>query len=71
MKALKDLVTESDGVSYCPARLLWITGAIAFIMLSFYAAIHGKDFNSQDFGLGYGGLLAGGGSSVLLKGKVE
>ncbi len=71
MKFLKDLFTESDGVSFCPARLLWIIGSLSFISLSFVAVWHGKDFNAQDWGLGYGGLLAGGGGAIALKGKVE
>ncbi len=71
MKFLNDLLTESDGISFCPARLLWIIGVLAFIALSFYAVFHGKEFDPQNWGLGYGGLLAGGGVGVAQKGKVE
>ena len=71
IKFFKDILTEADGTSYCPARLLLIVGSIAFIFLSFYAVYHGKEFDPQNWGLGYGGLLAGGGGWILMKGKVE
>ena len=71
MKFFNDLITESDGVSVCPARLLLILGALAFIGLAIWAVIHGKEFDPQAYGVGYGGLLAGGGGGILMKGKVE
>lgn len=68
---LKDFLTEKDGESYCPARALLILGALAFIGLAIYNAMQGKLFDPQAYGLGYGGLLAGGGGGILMKGKTE
>ena len=71
MNILKSMLTEADGVSWCPARALLILGALAFIGLAIYTALNGKLFDPQAYGLGYGGLLAGGGGGILMKGKVE
>jgi hypothetical protein len=68
---IKDLFTEKDGESFCPSRLLLILGGIVFLTLAVYSVLHGKEFNAQDFGLGYGGLLGGGGAGIALKGRTE
>jgi len=44
---------------------------LAFIGLAIWSVIHGKEFDPQSYGLGYGGLLSGGGAGIWAKGKVE
>jgi hypothetical protein len=68
---VKDLFTEKDGESFCPARLGLLVGLITFICLSFLAVFHGKDFDPQNWGIGYGSLLGGGGAGIWAKGKSE
>jgi len=71
MSILKDLVTEKDGESYCPARIGMLVGLMVFIALSIYAVLHGKDFDPMQWGGGYGSLLGGGGAGIWAKGKAE
>lgn len=71
MSFLKALLTESDGVSWCPARLGLLVGLMTFICLSAYAIFHGGAFDPQNWGIGYGSLLGGGGAGIFAKGKVE
>ena len=71
MSIIKDLITEKDGESYCPERLLLIAGVVVFLALAMYAVWHGKDFNAQDYGIGLGSLLGGGGAGIWAKGKSE
>lgn len=68
----KDIFTEKDGDSYCVAKVLWFFGVVGFIGLATWAVvIHGKDFNAQDYGIGLGSVLGGGGIGVAQKGKTE
>jgi len=71
MGIIKDLVTEADGESFCPERVLLIIGALVFLGLAVFAVFHGKDFNAQDYGIGFGSLLGGGGAGIWAKGKAE
>lgn len=70
-KFIQDIITESDGVSFCPLRLLLIIGAIAFIALTALSVLHGAIFSYQEYGTGYGTLLGAGGAGIFAKGKVE
>ncbi len=69
---LKDLFTEKDGESFCVAKVLWFCGVIGFITLAAWSIIvHGNAFNAQDYGVGLGTTLGGGGLGVAQKGKTE
>lgn len=61
MAKLKDLVTEADGESIDAVRVLFILGVLVFLLL---ALINFAHFAAQEFGLGFGGLLGGGGAAT-------
>lgn len=67
----KDLFTEKDGESFCPARLGLIAGLITFIVLSVYSVIHTGTFDFMGFGTGFGSLVGGSGAGIWMKGKAE
>jgi hypothetical protein len=70
---LKDLLTGKDGESYDVGRVLWFLCMLAFIGQSIYALVISADhhFDPQAYGLGAGGILAGGGGGIGFKAKTE
>lgn len=68
---LKDCVTEKDGESYCPSRIMLMLGVLSFIALSCLAVYLGQKFSAMDWGTGFGSLLGGGGAGIWAKGKSE
>ena len=66
-KVFKDCVTGLDGVTYDPARVLWIIGVVVFLVLVGITVYHTGVFNMTEFGLAYSGLLAGGAAGVKVK----
>lgn len=71
-RVIKDIFTEKDGVSFDPARLLWILGTFIFFGLTIYTTILAPaNFNMINFGIAFGGILAGGGASIKIKETTE
>lgn len=70
-RVIKDWLTGPDGVTYDPARALWIIGMIAFLIFTGHAVYQGHTFDMLNFGLAYGGLLAGGAAGVKIKETTE
>lgn len=70
-KLLKDMITQADGESFCAFRILAILGALAFVLLSYYAITKGSAFSPQDWGIGYGSLVGGSAGGVWAKSKAE
>lgn len=68
---LKHMCTGIDGETYDPARVLWIAVSCAFVILAAYSVLHGNPFNAQDYGVGGGAILGGGGAGVGFKAKTE
>lgn len=68
---LKDLLTGIDGESYDIGRVLWFCCGIAFILFTGYDVYHGGHFDPNNFGIGSGAILGGGGAGVGLKAKTE
>lgn len=65
---IKDWFTGPDGVTYDPARALWILGIVAFLAFTAHSVYRSnKDFDMVNFGLAYGGLLAAGAAGVRIK----
>ena len=71
MNFIKHLFTGIDGVTYDPARALWIIGVAAFIGLSGYEVYKTGHFDMLNFGIAYSGLLAGGAAGVRIKSNTE
>lgn len=70
-KFFKDMVTGPDGVTYDPARILWIVGILALLAFEGHGVYTGKDFDMVNFGIAYAGLLAAGAAGVKIKATTE
>ena len=71
-KITKDCFTGPDGVTYDPARVLWIVGIVAFLAFTAHGVFKDdKAFDMVNFGLAYGGLLAAGAAGVKVKETTE
>ncbi len=67
----KHCLTGIDGETYDPARVIFFLGALAFIAYSGYTVWKLGTFDPQSYGLGFGGILGGGGAGIGLKAKTE
>jgi hypothetical protein len=71
-KVLKDITTVANGNDYDLVRIAILVGIIAFIILSFYALIiKSQPWSPQDYGLGLGAILGGGGLGLKFKQNTE
>ncbi len=70
-KIVKDCFTGPDGVTYDPARTLWIIGIVAFLAFTGHEVYANGKFSMTDFGLAYAGLLAAGAAGVKVKESTE
>lgn len=71
MSVLKALLTESDGVSWCPARLGLLAGLTIFIIFSAISLFKGGAFDPLSWGSGFSTIIGSGGAAIWAKGKVE
>jgi len=66
------ILTGIDGESFDVGRVLWVLGVLAFVGYAGYDLIVNKQpFNPQNYGIGLGGALAGGGLGIGMKAKTE
>lgn len=70
-KMLKHCSTEKDGVTYCPARILWIAGSIAYFLYGGYQVWHSKTFDYVAFATGFAAIQASGAGAVKIKETTE
>lgn len=70
-RLLSDMFTGIDNATYDVGRLMWALGCIAYIGLSAYHCIVHGVFDAPSWGLGFGGVLAGGGAALKLKQGTE
>jgi len=71
-RVIKDISTEKDGISFDTARILWVIGTLIFFGLVIYTTVLAPaTFNMINFGIAFGGILAGGGASVKIKETTE
>ena len=73
-KLIKDCLTETDGVSYCPIRVMGVPSALALVATYSITAIHAATVDLQAFGVGGAALLGGIaslGASLGYKAKTE
>lgn len=68
---IRDCITGIDGVTVDPARLYLLIGVIVFLFATIYAIYKGQPWNAQDFGTGFGLLLAAGGAGIAMKANTE
>jgi hypothetical protein len=70
-KLLKDCLTGRDNETYDVVRVLILSGGLSFIFYAGVAVFKTGTFAMQDFGIGLGAILGGGGAGVGLKSKTE
>lgn len=71
-KLWRDCLTGIDGKTYDPARVGLLIGLATFLFLAVWALVAQKQpWGPQEFGIGFGAVLAGGGAAVGLKAKTE
>ncbi|MGH7745940.1 MAG: hypothetical protein ACREQ5_14355 [Candidatus Dormibacteria bacterium] len=65
----KDLTTERDGITYDPARILWILGIMFYFVFSAYTVLKGTGhaFDYISFGTGFATIMASGAAAVRIK----
>lgn len=61
-------LTGIDGETYDIARVACFLGVIVFLGL---AIVNWRHFGAQDFGIGFGALVAGGGAACGMKAGTE
>jgi hypothetical protein len=72
LKVIDHSLTGIDGETYDPARICMALGINVFMFLSVYNTVFlGNAFVAQDFGIGFGAILAAGGAAIGLKSKTE
>lgn len=68
MKWLRDLLTETDGATHDIVRWAAAIGSVNAIGLSAYDVIgHAAHFDFQNYGIGFGAMLAGVGAALKMK----
>jgi len=68
---VKNITTEKDGITWCPARILWILGSMAYFILAGYQVWHTKQFDYVAFGTGFAAIQAAGAAAVRIKIQTE
>jgi len=72
MGVIKQAFSGADNDTWDIGRILWAIGTLVFLGISWDAYVHrGQAFAPQDFGIGLGSLLSGGGAALWLKAKTE
>ncbi len=68
---IKHCFTGKDNETFDIARVLWALGALAFIGCAAWVVVHSGTFDPQNFGSGFGLVMAGGSGSIWAKAKTE
>lgn len=71
MNILTHILTGPDGVTYDPARVLWIFGILCFLCFTGYEVYKKETFDMANYGIAYGALLAAGAAGVKIKESTE
>jgi hypothetical protein len=66
-KLFKDILMEVGTNTYDISKLLWLIGVLVFLALSVYAVMKGQLWDPQEYGIGMGVVLAGGGVATKFK----
>lgn len=67
IKFFKDLFTEDDGQTWCFARVSSGVGVITYTAMGITHVIQHDNISFNDFGIGFGALLAG--CAAVIAGK--
>jgi len=66
---MNSLLTEEDDKTPNVAAILWIVGAVFFVVFAGIAVWKSGTFDAQSYGIGFGSVLGGGGAGLALKQK--
>ncbi len=70
-KILNDCFTGKDNRTFDWARILWALGGFAFVLYAGWETFKTSHFAAQDYGIGFGGIMGGGGASLAFKARTE
>jgi len=71
-KMIKDCLTGIDGETYDPARVATMFALMTFFGLAVYVVVFkNQPFDMQQFGIGFGAVIAGGSWAIKTKSKTE
>lgn len=70
-KVLKDCATGIDGETYDVVRVLVILACVELLILQAKYLFITHEFSAQDFGVGFGAILAAGGAALGFKERTE
>lgn len=65
----KDILTEADGETFCPARFLTVLGALACLSWAAFALYNHISITITDWATAYGGISLSGMGGVWAKSK--
>lgn len=68
---LKHILTERDNETFCPVRLLALTGGVEFLCVTGYLAFTTAKFDVQGFGVGLAAVVAAIGGAIAAKATTE
>ncbi len=68
MKLLSDCF-QNEKDEWDISRIMWAALIIGFICNAAWAVFHSHQFDAQNFGIGAGALLGGGGAGTMWHGK--
>ena len=68
---MRQCLTGADNQTYDIGRFLWGIAFFVGIGLVIASFVTGRAFDLQQYGIGVGALLTGGGASLALKAKTE
>lgn len=70
-KVFNDILTELDGETYDVTKLLWVAGVMVYLVLSIISVFKGQPWDPQQYGIGLGVVLAGGGAAIKLRNMAD
>lgn len=70
-KFIKHCLTGMDGCSWDIGRVLWALVTVAFVVFAGWSLFRGGAFDPENFGVGAGTILGGGGAGIGFKAKTE
>lgn len=71
MSVIRGIFTGKDGNTYDLGRILWAAMGFGYVIFAAISVWRDGSFNPQDFGIGAGTILGGGGIGIGAKANTE
>lgn len=68
---LKDTLTAKDGESYDIGKVIWAMGTMVYLAGAIVNMSKGIPFDYNEFGLGFGAVIAAGAAAIKIKETTE